>query len=427
MKGAAKTLQATYQQPYQAHAAIGPSCAVADVNGGSATIYSSTQGVYPLRGALAQLLNLPDNQVRVIYQEGAGCYGHNGFDDVAADAALLSQAVGKPVRVQWMRQDEFALEPKGPAMVMQVKAGLDGQGNVVAWDYQVWTPTHSTRPGGQAGNLNAGRLIQPPAPAAKNPPVGGDRNAPVNYNFANRRAIAHWLTEQASPLRPSALRSLGGFANTFANESFMDELAAATGQDAVAFRLKHLTDPRAIAVVQAAAKLANWQTRPSPAKASGGGTTSGRGIAFVRYENNLTYVACVAEVTVDRSAGRVMVQRLSVAHDCGLIVNPNGLQNQIEGNCLQATSRALKEQISFDQNGVTSLDWRGYPILTFPEVPDVQIQLLDHPDQPAWGAGEPTTEVVPAAIANAIFDATGARVRTVPMTSERVKAALSQG
>jgi nicotinate dehydrogenase subunit B len=358
----------------------------------------------------------------VIHLEGAGCYGHNGFDDVAADAALLSKEVGKPVRVQWMRHDEFIWEPKGPAMVMEVHGGLDQQGNVVGWDYGVWTPTHSTRPSGMAGNLLAGQLIQPPAPPAKNGFGGGDRNAPTNYTFKNNRVVAHWIAN--SPLRPSALRSLGGAANSFANESFMDELAAAANVDAVEFRLRHLSDPRAIAVIKEAAKLANWQTRPSPAPKTGTGVATGRGIAFIRYENQYTYVAVVAEVEVDQSSGQIHVKRLSVGHDCGLIINPDGLRNQIEGNCIQATSRALKEQVNFNSSTVTSVDWETYPILTFPEVPDVQISLIDHPDQPAWGIGEATTENIAPAIANAVFDATGARVRTVPMTPERVKAAL---
>ncbi|MDQ2785875.1 MAG: molybdopterin-dependent oxidoreductase [Chloroflexota bacterium] len=423
IKSAAKTLQATYQQPYQMHASIGPSCAIADVQPGKVVIWSSTQGVYPLRGALAQLLGTPADAVQVIHMEGSGCYGHNGFDDAAADAALLSKAVGKPVRVQWMRQDEHAWEPKGPAMVMEVKGGLDPQGTVVAWDYGVWTPTHSTRPGGMSGNLLAGQLIAPPAPAAKNGTTGGDRNAPTNYTFKNNRVVAHWLAN--SPLRPSALRSLGGVANTFANESFMDELAAAAASDPVQFRLHHLDDPRAIAVVQKVADLSGWQSRSSPGPdASGAGTANGRGVSFIRYENTLAYCAVVAAVAVDRGSGQVQVQHVSVAHDCGLIINPDGLKNQIEGNVIQATSRALKEQVTFDQSRVTSIDWRSYPILTFPEVPTVDIALLNQPHQPALGVGEIASLPVAAAIANAIFDATGRRIRSIPFTPATVKAAL---
>lgn len=421
LRGAAKTLRATYRQPFQMHGSIGPSCAVADVRQDKAVVWSSTQGVYQLRGALAQLLALPAPAVQVVYIEGAGCYGHNGFDDAAADAALLSKAVGKPVRVQWSRQDEHAWEPKGPAMVMEVAGGLDDAGKVVAWDYGVWTPTHSTRPGGMAGNLLAGQLIAPPAPPAKNGFGGGDRNAPTNYTFTNNRVTAHWLA--TTPLRPSALRSLGGAPNTFANESFMDELAAAAGADPVAFRLAHLDDPRAIAVLQKAADLAGWQPRPAPGPdASATGVSRGRGVAFIRYENTLAYCAMVADATVDRATGQVRVSRVSVAHDCGLIVNPDGLRNQIEGNVIQAMSRALKERVMFDQSRVTSVDWRSYPILTFPEIPAVDIALINQPHQPAWGAGEIATLPIAAAIANAIFDATGRRIRTIPFVPDAIKA-----
>lgn len=424
LKGAAKTVQATYQQPFQMHGSIGPSCAIADVQPNKAVIWSSTQGVYPLRGALAQLLGMNAMAVQVVYVEGSGCYGHNGFDDAAADAALLSKAAGKPVRVQWMRQDEHAWEPKGPAMVMDLKGGLDAQGTVIAWDYNVWTPTHSTRPGNMAGNLLAGQLISPPVPIPNNGTTGGDRNAPTNYTFKNNRVTVHWL--DAAALRPSALRSLGGAPNTFANESFMDELAVTAGVDPVQFRLRHLADPRANAVIQKAADLAGWQTRPSPGPdASGTGTANGRGIAFIRYENTLAYCAMVADVTVDRGSGQVHVNRVTVGHDCGLIINPDGLKNQIEGNVIQATSRALKEQVTFDQSRVTSVDWRSYPILTFPEVPAVDIALINQPHEPAWGVGEVATLPVAAAIANAIFDATGRRIRTIPFTPANVKAALA--
>jgi nicotinate dehydrogenase subunit B len=417
-----RTLQATYQTPFQCHGSIGPSCAIADVRADQATIWSSTQGVFPLRGAVAQLIGMNPEQVHVIYVEGAGCYGHNGADDAAGDAALLSKAVHQPVRVQWMRQDEHGWEPKGPAMLMEVRGALDDQGNVAAWDYGVWTPTHSTRPGGMAANLLAGTLVDPPPPAADNANIGGDRNSKTNYTFANNRVTAHWLI---SPLRPSALRSLGGGPNTFANESFMDELAAAAGADPVAFRMRHLSDDRARAVIQAAADKSGWQARPSPDSSQpSAGTASGRGVAFSRYENTEAYTAVVAEVDVDRTSGQVRLQRLVVAQDAGLIINPDGITNQLEGNMLQAASRALKEEVTFDRTHVTSLDWATYPILTFPEIPQVDVVLINHPDQPAYGAGEPSTLPVAPAIANAIFDATGGRVRTVPFTPARLKAAL---
>lgn len=429
LASAAKTLSATYEQPFQAHASMGPSCSVADVKGDQATIYSSTQGVYPLRGAIAQLLGLDETAVHVIYLEGAGCYGHNGFDDASGDAAMLSKAVGKPVRVQWMRQDEFSYEPKGPAMMTEVRGGLDDQGNIVAWDYVVSTPTHSTRPGGQAGNLLAGQLKANPAPVPKAGYVGGDRNAAHIYQIPNNRVTAHWL--DMFVLRPSALRSLGGMANTTAVESFFDELAAAAGADPIEFRLKHLKDQRAIDVVNKVAEISGWQPRQSgatpgatPTAANGSGVASGRGVSFAQYESEFTYTAVVADVDVDRASGNVHVKKVYVAHDCGLIINPDGLKNQIEGNVIQGTSRALKEMITWDDHALTSLDWHSYPILTFPEVPDVEIALIDRPDQPPWGAGEPTICLIPAAIGNAIFDATGARVRAVPFRPERVKAAL---
>ncbi len=407
LSAAAQVLQASYTQPYQSHVSIGPSCAVADVQGDHATVYSSTQGVFPLRGAIAQLLNLSPDNVRVIHMEGAGCYGHNGFDDAAGEAALLSQAVGKPVRVQWMRQDEHVWEPHGPAMVVDLQGAVDDQGTVSAWDYQVWTPTHSTRPGGFAANLLPGMLVTPPPPVPDNGFTGGDRNAPTNYNFANNRVTVHWLSN--SPIRVSALRSLGAMANTFANESFMDELAYLAGVDPVQFRLNHLTDPRASAVVQAAADQIGWQPHTAPS-----GSGRGLGIAFGRYENVEAYVATAADVSVDGS-GKITLNHVSVAHDCGLIINPDGLRNQIEGNVIQSASRAILEQVNFDTSKITSVDWRTYPILRFQDVPPIDITLINHPDQPAWGAGEITTLTTPPAIANAIFHATGQRMRSVPL------------
>ena len=413
---AAKILSATYHWPYQLHASIGPSCAVADVKNGSVTIWSSTQGAHQLRATIAQLLGISSADVRVIYTEAAGCYGHNASDDAAADAALLSQTVGRPVRVQWMRQDEHGWEPLGPAMVMELRGGLDNDGNIVAWDFQGWTPSHSSRPNGSAGSLLAGQLSDKPAGTPSQ--SGGDRNANHTYNFTNNRALVHWL--RSSPLRASALRGLGSPQNTFANESFMDELALAAGADPVEFRLRQLDDERAKAVLQAAAKRADWRNLP----AAKSGMKLGRGVAFVRYERTEAYVAAVADVEVNPIDGVVRVVKVVIAHDCGLIVNPDGLRNQIEGNVIQATSRALKEEVKFDRSKITSLDWSRYPILRFPEIPDVVIELIDRADQPAVGAGEATTSAVPAAIANAIFNAVGVRLREVPFTPERIKSAL---
>jgi nicotinate dehydrogenase subunit B len=422
LAAAAKTLKATYQWPFQLHASIGPSCGVADVRDGEATIWSGTQGAHQLRPTIAQLLGISAANVRVVFVEASGCYGHNGADDAAADAALLSQAVGKPVRVQWMRHDEHGWEPLGPAMLMEVRGGLDSQGNVIAWDYQVWTPTHSSRPNGSAGSLLAGSLTGRSAGTPNQ--SGADRNANHTYNFQNNRVVVYWLN--SSPIRASALRGLGSPQNTFANESFMDELATAAGADPVEFRLRHLVDPRAKAVLEAAAKQAGWINRPSPQKVGQGESArSGRGVAFVQYDRTEAYVTAVAEVEVNQADGQVRVKRVVVAHDCGLIINPDGLRNQIEGNVIQATSRTLKEEVKFDSLMVTSLDWTSYPILRFSEIPEVVVELINRPDQPAVGAGEATTTAIPAAIANAIFDATGARLRTIPFTPDRVKTAFS--
>ena len=420
---AARALQATYTVPYQMHASIGPSCAVADAQPGSITVYSATQGVYPLQAALAQLIGVDPGEVRVVFMEAAGCYGHNGADDVAADALLLAREVGRPVRVQWMRADEHVWEPKGPPVIVDLRAGLDAGGNVVAWDYEVWTPNHSSRPSSQAANLLAGQLVETPPPPAQNRYVGGDRNAPTNYSFPNNRVTVHWL--RTTLLRPSALRGLGASGNVFANESFMDELAAAAGADPVEFRLRYLDDPRARAVVEAAARRAGWQARPSPAPAAVSGGTLGRGIAFAQYENQYAYVAMVAEVAVDRTSGQIRVERITLGHDCGLIVNPDGLLNQIEGNIVQSMSRALLERVDFDRGQITSVDWGHYPILRFSDLPAVQIELIDRPEEPALGAGEIATVPTAAAIANAVYDATGVRLRHVPFTPDVVQAALA--
>ncbi len=407
---AAKKVSARYRWPFQMHASIGPSCAVADVKRDSATIWSSTQGAHALKGALAGFLGLPPESVHVIWTEGSGCYGHNGSDDAAADAALMSQLVGKPIRVQWSRADEHGWEPKGVAMVMDVSAGLDETGKIVGWDYAVWTPTHSSRPGGGAGSANLLAAQLTGAVPASRPSLGGDRNSRHTYTIPNTRVVAHLL--ESSPLRTSSFRGLGSPQNTFANESFMDELAVAAGVDPVEFRLRHLTDPRAIAVVRAAAKLANWQPRVSHSTTS----AKGRGFGFVQYEGTEAYVAAAVDVDVDESAHSVRVTRACIAHDCGLIVNPNGLKNQIEGNVIQAISRTLKEQVSFDRSRVTSLDWRGYEILRFSEIPEsIDIELINHPELPSVGAGEASTSPIPGAIANAIYDATGRRLRDVPL------------
>ena len=424
LAGATRVISGRYLQPYQAHASLGPSCAVARMeDDGSMTVWCSTQGVFPLRGALADLLELPTERVRLIFMEGAGCYGQNGSDDVAADAALLARAAGRPVRVQWSRADEFAWEPKSPAMLMEARGGLDEHGQIVGWEYDVWSPSHANRPR-RALQLIAGQLVAGQADPPSAFFYGGARNAPTEYAVPNTRVTMHWVAR--SPLRASSMRTLGGTANTFANESLMDELALAAEADPVAFRLRHLTDERARAVVEALAQQARWDEPLALGDEPAPGMMTGRGMAFARYENTEAYVAAVAEVAVDAASGVVRVRRVVVAHDCGLIVNPDGVRNQIEGNVIQATSRALKEEVRFDATRITSLDWESYPILKFSEVPEIETVLINRPDVTPVGAGEPATVVMAPAIANAIANATGARLRQIPFTPARVRQALAE-
>jgi len=417
------TLAARYTRPYQAHASIGPSCAMANVSDGKFTIWSHSQGVFPLRGDLSQALGLGADRITVTHVQGSGCYGHNGADDVAFDAALLARAVpGKPVKVQWMRDDEFAWEPYGAAMSMSARAQLDQDGRIAEWTYELWSNTHSTRPGGKGGVdlLAAWYLAQPLKPAEPQvipqPAGGGDRNAIPLYEFPRQKVTHHFIPE--APIRVSALRTLGAYANVFAIESFMDELAKAANADPVEFRLTHLSDPRAKAVIETAAKNAGWQ------KDAQGSGTHGRGIGFAKYKNHATYVAVVAEVEVDRGSGAVRVVKATAAADAGQIVSPDGLRNQMEGGIIQSTSWTLKEAVRFDRQRILSRDWQSYPILTFAEVPDVDVTLIDRPGQPWLGAGEAAHGPACAAIANAVAHATGARIRDLPLSPDRVKAAL---
>jgi nicotinate dehydrogenase subunit B len=426
---AAKVLEATYMHPYQAHASIGPSASVAYVHDGVAEVWSPTQGVYQLRGAIATALGMQPQLVRVNYVEGSGCYGINGADDASIAAAMIAQQVGKPVRVQYMRADEISWENFGTPMVMNLRAGLDASGRIVGWDYHGWTANRGGRPG-PPGSVPSGVLAgfpeQPPPPSPPpSPPLGDDGlNSTPWYAFTNERVISYatylpWLF--TGPLRsPSRLQ------NTFATESFMDELAASAGADPIAFRLAHTNDPRLAAVINRVASAAGWQPRPSPAPAQGGTKLTGRGIAAVRYEGNSAWVAAIIAVTVDTTSGAVAATMVAIAHDCGVIVNPDGLRNQVEGNIVQGLSRSLKEEVKFDKSGVLGVDWVSYPIISFAELPDdVRIELIDHPELPALGAGESTISVIGGAIGNAIFDATGKRLRTLPFTPDRVKAALA--
>ena len=419
-----KTLEALYTRPYQAHASIGPSCAVAQWQGNALTVWTHSQGVFPLRVELAKALGIEAKQIRCIHAEGAGCYGHNGADDVALDAALVARATGgKPVKLQWMREDEFQWEPFGSAMVMKLVGGIDGQGTVVTWSHDVWSHPHSTRPGASAGvNLLAARHLATPQdpglPTDVPQPAGGAaRNAVPLYDFGNVKITSHYIA--TAPLRTSALRTLGGYANVFALESFVDELAAAAGVDPVEFRLRHTRDARVRAVIEATAQRAGW--RPG-AQGTGG---SGRGFAFSRYKNLGCYCAVAADVDVDRKSGRVSVTKVVSAVDAGQIVNPDGVVNQIEGGIIQSASWTLKESIGFDRTRVTTRSWAEYPILRFDEVPEVQVVPLDRPNERFLGVGEGSQGPAAAAIANAIAHATGKRLRALPFTPDRVKQALA--
>jgi nicotinate dehydrogenase subunit B len=424
LRDGARVIEATYRKPYICHASIGPSCAVAQFTGGKMTVWTHSQGVFPLRGNLVMALKLPPDRIHCIHAEGAGCYGHNGADDVALDAALLARAApgGRPVRLQWMRSDEFGWEPFGPAMVMKAKAALAADGHIVEWNYEVWTNTHSTRPDPRGNNLLASwSLAEPQKPAppqiVPQPAGGGDRNAVPLYDFPRQRVVHHFLREM--PLRVSALRTLGAYANVFAIESFMDELALAAGDDPVAFRRAHLNDPRARTVIETVAKKAGWK----PGERSGGG--KGRGIGFAKYKNLATYVAVIADVEVDSGSGKVSVPRAWAAVDSGLIINPDGLANQIEGGIIQSTSWTLHEEVKFGPTGIKSRDWLTYPILTMPEVPKVEVELIERPEERALGAGEASQGPAAAAIANAFAAATGKRMRELPLTPGRVKVALA--
>jgi CO/xanthine dehydrogenase Mo-binding subunit len=441
---AASVVTATYLHPYQMHGSMGTSCAVADVQNGKATIWSPTQSAYPTRSGVAALLGLQPDDVRVVFTRGAGCYGLNGADTVSFDAALLSHGAGKPVRVQLSRRDEMAWENYGYAYVIDQKVALDASGTIVAWDYEAWFPSRGGRPGyDRPGNVITGVLAgfepQPFRPAPASAPPGEFRNgsnAAPSYvvgraggraggtgAVASERVLTHTI---ASPFFTGPLRSPSRLQNTFAHESFFDEVAARVKADPVAFRLKHLTDPRLKAVVNAAARAAKWQTRPSPRPdVRATGIATGRGMACVLYEGDNGYVAMVAEVDVDRASGRIAAKRFFVAQDCGPISNPDGMRNQIEGGALQGLSRALGEEVTWDDHAVTSVDWRTYHSLPLGvETPTVESVLIDTPDAEATGAGETAITLVAAAVGNAVFDATGARLREVPFTAERVKRAL---
>jgi nicotinate dehydrogenase subunit B len=417
----AKTLKATYDFAIHTHGSIGPSCAVAEFKDGKLTSWSASQATHNLRKQLATMFGMPADNVRCIYIEGSGCYGRNGHEDAAADAALLAKAVGRPVRVQWSRADEHGWDPKGPPTLVDLRAAVDGAGAVTAWESEFFIPQQT------AGSFNVPLV----AATLTGMPAGDDiapgnifQNSAIPYKLANVKTVCRRLA--TTPFRPSWIRTPGRMQNTYANECFIDELAAAANTDPVEFRLKYLdpNDKRGIEVLNRAAALAKWDKRPSPRRDQRGDVVTGRGVAYCKYELARTYIAAVAEVEVKRSSGDIRVTKFYLAHDCGQIINPDGLKNQLDGNVIQTISRTLIEELKYDRSAVTSLDWASYPILRFPQIPELVYDLIDRPNERPWGAGEPSASVVPPAISNAVFDAIGVRLRSVPFTPDKVTAAM---
>jgi CO/xanthine dehydrogenase Mo-binding subunit len=416
----AKTLAASYFWPMQSHASLGPSCAVADVRAGAATVWTASQGIHDNQTTYARFLGLPKDKVRLIYLEGSGCYGMNGHEDAAADAAILSQAIGRPIRVQWSRADEHGWDPKGPPQLLDITGVVSAEGRIVDWRTDMWIPqtTH--------GLLNI-PLVGPQAAGLDN--IVGlntgliSQNGDPPYAADHVQVIVHWLKN--TPLRPAPIRSPGKPANCFAVESFIDELAAAAGIDPIEFRLRSLENPRGIEVIKRVATMMKWQPRPSPGATKNAEVARGRGMSYVHYKHNETLVAMGMEVEVERASGKIKVARVACAHDCGQIINPDGVRAQVEGGILQTLSRVLMEEVKFDRSNVLSVDWSSYPILRFSGMPNLEIDLVDRPNESPLGAGEAACAAVGAAVGNAVYDAVGVRLRTIPFTPERVKAALS--
>src|SRR5215510_1091833 len=423
-KQAAKIVEAEYEWPFQSHASMGPACALVEIKDGQVTCWSGTQKSHFQQQGLAATLGVPLENVRVIWKTGPGSYGRNDADDAAMDAAVLAKAVGKPVRLQYMRDQGTGWDPKGPASVHKVRAAIDASGQVTAYEFmskafsRIDVNTNGSRPiDTLAGQMRGGDLKS-----------GDGFGIPAeSYAFDNKRA--GWetippLLDRSSPLRTSHLRDPVGPQIHFASESFMDEVAAALNVDPIEFRLQHVKEPRDIALLKAVAEKSGWQSRPSPRRDQSGNKVSGRGVAYS--QRNGTRVAIVAEVDIDRSTGKIWARKFTVAHDCGQIINPDGLVKCIEGNIVQGVSRTLWEEVTFDRKSVTSIDWLTYPILDITETPgEVNVVLINHPEIAPTGAGEPSIRPVAAAIANAIFDATGVRIRRVPFSPDRVKSALS--
>ncbi|MDP1632543.1 MAG: molybdopterin-dependent oxidoreductase [Caulobacter sp.] len=417
-----RIVEAAYSRPMLMHGAIGPSVAIGLFEAGRYVIHTHSQSVFETAAAIAQMLAVDPGSVRLIHRPGSGCYGHNGADDAAADAALLARALpGRPVRVQWSREDEHGCEPLGSAMHVELAAGVDARGDIVDWRCDLWSMAHSTRPGGQAGNLlPAPCLAQPfPAPPPRvipAPNYGPDRNAIPLYDLPGQRVTTHFIRE--SPVRVSSLRSLGAFANVFAIESLMDELALGAGADPLAYRLRHLSHPRATELLLRTAEAFGWSAyRKAPGR--------GRGLAFARYKNLAAYCVVCLEVEVSTETGVVRVLRATAGVDSGAVVNPDGLRNQIEGGLIQALSWSLKEEVVFADGKVLSTSWGDYPILTFSEVPPIEVLVIDRPDTPLLGAGETAQGPTPAALANAVFDAIGVRMRHLPLKPQSVLEAIA--
>lgn len=419
---AAKVIENEYMRPYHMHASIGTSAAIAVLDSdGVMTINTASQSVFSTAAAIQELLGLADGKVQCVHTHGSGCYGHNNADDAAADAALLAAAMpGTPIKLQYTREQEHAWEPYGSAMVMQTKAGVDAKGNILDWNMEIYSTPHGTRPGGKAGNLLSAQYLDPPfeqpVPSDGGPPnYAATRNGIPIYEFPGTRVATHFITEM--PLRVSSTRGLGAYANTFAIESFMDELARNAGADPIEYRLRYLKDQRARDVLTKCAETFGWdawEVRPG----------FGRGIAFARYKNLAAYTAVAVEVQVTARNGRVRVVRAAAANDSGQMINPDGIANQIEGGLIQSLSWTLKEEVKFDETKVLSRDWASYPIITFNEVPPVTVSLIDRPGEPFLGTGESAQGPTSAAVGNAVFDAVGARITRLPMTPDRVKAAM---
>jgi CO/xanthine dehydrogenase Mo-binding subunit len=423
LQKAAKTVKASYEFPIHSHASLGPSCAVARVDGDSVELWSPSQSTHSLQREVALVLGVPKQQVRLHYVDGSGCYGRNGHEDCTADAALVAKllAANGPatVRLQWMREDEHGWDPKSPPTVVDIEAGLDPQGNVTAWKSRFIV------------SMQNGTIEEFPLLAAVHSGVvkKGVYTGNIAHNSDVEYAFPATLTRVDrvgnSFLRTAHLRTPGRMQNNFANESFVDELAAAAGKDPVEFRLQYLTDARSRAVIETAAKMADWKTRPAFSAPASGPVAHGRGFAYIRYQNAITYVALACDVAVDRATGKVRVERVFCSHDCGQVINPDGVINQVEGGIVQTISRTLMEEVRFDSGRVTSTDWASYPIITFPDVPRIEVQLINHSDSAPWGAGEMAAAVVPAAIANAIYDAVGVRLRGLPFLPAKVKDGLA--